>query len=123
MHTGPRQLLVVERDRRVGSYIAQALRAEGYQVDWATGDDEALACARRAPPDLIVLDATRPDPGCVAFAAALRDEQPDVPMLVVTAGRGAEHDALADLAAARLTKPFRLDELLGQVAALLHRAG
>lgn len=120
MSTRPRQLLVVERDRRVGSYVAQALRAEGYQVDWATGGEEALACAHRAPPELIVLDATRPDHGGVALARALKAERPGVPILVVTAGLGDE-DAFGELAQSRLVKPFRLDDLLTQVAALLAR--
>jgi DNA-binding response OmpR family regulator len=120
MHTRARHLLVVERDRRVGSYIAQALRAEGYQVDWATGDEEALACARRAPPELIVLDATRPDQGGVALARALREAQPDVPLLVVTADL-ADDDPRAELAQSRLVKPFRLDDLLAEVEGLLGR--
>lgn len=121
MSNPPRQLLVVEHDRRVGSYIAQALRAEGYQVDWATGDEEALACARRTPPDLVVLDATRPDRGETALARALRAARPGVPILVVTAGTGPDAAQMADLASARLTKPFRLDDLLEQVAVLLAR--
>jgi len=120
MPVTPWQLLVVEPDRRVGSYMAQALRAEGYQVDWATGDEEALACLRRAPPDLIVLDVTRPEQGEAALASALRAERPEVPMLAVTAG-GVEDDAFGARADARLVKPFRLDDLLTQVGLLLAR--
>jgi len=120
MPVTPQQLLVVEPDRRVGSYMAQALRAEGYQVDWATGDDEALACLHRAPPDLIVLDATRPDQGEAALASALLAERPGVPVLLVTSG-GVRDDAFGALAPTRLVKPFRLDDLLAQVEGLLAR--
>lgn len=120
MSTRPRHLLVVERDRRVGSYVTQALRAEGYQVDWATGDEDALASVRRAPPELILFDASRPDAGAVPLARALRGDDPGVPMLLVTAGLS-EDDALGELAQARLVKPFRLDDLLAQVALLLAR--
>ena len=122
MSTRPRHLLVVERDRRVGSYVTQALRAEGYQVDWATGDEEALACVRRAPPELIVLDATRPYQGEVALPHALNAESPGTPILLVTADAG-QDPAVDHFAAARLVKPFRLDDLLALVAALLHQAG
>lgn len=115
-----RHLLVVECDRRVGSFITQALRAEEYQVDWATSGKDALACARRTPPDLILLDATCAAPGDLTFARALKAEQA-APILMVTAGLKHDDAAIADLAEARLTKPFRLDELLGQVASLLAR--
>jgi DNA-binding response OmpR family regulator len=120
--TAPAQhLLVVEHDLRVGSYITQALRAEAYQVEWATTGDEALACAHRAPPDLVVLDATRPDQDRVALAKALRAERAGVPIVVVTTGSGADAAAWEDITPARLGKPFRLDDLLGQVEALLGR--
>ena len=40
------RILLVEDDRKVGAFLAEGLRQEGFLVDWAHDGDEAVKLAR-----------------------------------------------------------------------------
>src|SRR5690349_10358118 len=119
------KILVVEDDRKVAGFIEQGLREEGYAVDVAPDGDEATMLAHVYDYDLIVLDLMLPKKNGLQLATELRREGRSTPILMLTA-RDATEDVVRGLDAGAddyLTKPFRFDELLARVRALVRRGG
>src|SRR5258708_20475101 len=119
------KLLVVEDDRKVAGFIEQGLREEGYAVDLAPDGDEATMLAHVYEYDLIVLDLMLPKKNGLQVASELRREGRPTPILMLTA-RDATEDVVRGLDAGAddyLTKPFKFDEFLARVPALVRRGG
>lgn len=119
------KILVVEDDRKVAGFIEQGLREEGYAVDVAPDGDEATMLAHVYDYDLLVLDVMLPKKTGLQVAAELRREGRKTPILMLTA-RDATEDVVRGLDAGAddyLTKPFKFDELLARVRALVRRGG
>jgi DNA-binding response OmpR family regulator len=119
------KILVVEDDRKVAGFIEQGLREEGYAVDVAPDGDEATTLAHVYDYDLVVLDVMLPKKNGLQVAAELRREGRKTPILMLTA-RDATEDVVRGLDAGAddyLTKPFKFDELLARVRALVRRGG
>jgi len=119
------KILVVEDDRKVAGFIEQGLREEGYAVDIAPDGDEAAMLAHVYEYDLIVLDVMLPKKNGLQVAAELRREGSKTPVLMLTA-RDTTEDVVRGLDAGAddyLTKPFKFDELLARVRALVRRGG
>ena len=62
-----------------------AMRYEGWQVATAASGIEAVKAARDARPDAIVLDMMLPDFDGLEVMRRIRTEQPDVPVIFLTA--------------------------------------
>ena len=119
------KILVVEDDRKVAGFIEQGLREEGYAVDVAPDGAEATMLAHVYEYDLLVLDVMLPKKTGLQVAAELRREGRKTPILMLTA-RDATEDVVRGLDAGAddyLTKPFKFDELLARVRALVRRGG
>src|ERR1700758_4524055 len=119
------KILVVEDDRKVASFIEQGLREEGYAVDVAPDGDQATMLAHVYEYDMLVLDVMLPKKSGLQVAAELRREGRKPPILMLTA-RDATEDVVRGLDAGAddyLTKPFKFDELLARVRALVRRGG
>jgi two-component system, OmpR family, copper resistance phosphate regulon response regulator CusR len=119
------KILVVEDDRKVAGFIEQGLREEGYAVDVAPDGDEATMLAHVNEYDLLVLDVMLPRKTGLQVAAELRREGRKTPILMLTA-RDATEDVVRGLDAGAddyLTKPFKFEELLARVRALVRRGG
>ncbi|MCC6435862.1 MAG: response regulator transcription factor [Acidimicrobiales bacterium] len=124
-------VLVVEDDPAIGSGLCRALRATGYDAPWAQTAAEARRLVAADPPDLVLMDLGLPDEDGLDLCIALQREQPDLPVIMLTA-RAEEMDIVVGLdggAVDYITKPFRLAELLARVHAQLrqrehrHRVG
>jgi DNA-binding response OmpR family regulator len=119
------KILVVEDDRKVAGFIEQGLREEGYAVDVAPDGNEATMLAHVYDYDLVVLDVMLPKKNGLQVATELRREGRKTPILMLTA-RDATEDVVRGLDAGAddyLTKPFKFDELLARVRALVRRGG
>src|SRR5436305_418657 len=119
------KILVVEDDRKVAGFIEQGLREEGYAVDVAPDGDEATTLAHVYDYDLVVLDVMLPKKNGLQVAAELRREGRKTPILMLTA-RDTTEDVVRGLDAGAddyLAKPFKFDELLARVRALIRRGG
>ena len=119
------KILVVEDDRKVAGFIEQGLREEGYAVDVAGDGEEASAMAHINAYDAILLDLMLPKKNGLQVALELRREGVHSPIMMLTA-RDATEDIVRGLDAGAddyLTKPFRFDELLARIRALLRRGG
>ncbi len=119
------KILVIEDDRKVAGFIEQGLREEGYAVDVAPDGEEGTMLAHVYDYDVIVLDVMMPKKTGLQVAAELRREGRGTPILMLTA-RDATEDVVRGLDSGAddyLTKPFKFDELLARVRALVRRGG
>jgi DNA-binding response OmpR family regulator len=119
------KILVVEDDRKVAGFIEQGLVEEGYVVDIAPDGEEATMLAHVYDYDVILLDVILPKKNGFQVAAELRREGRKTPILMLTS-RDAVEDVVRGLDAGAddyLAKPFRFEELLARVRALVRRGG
>lgn len=121
----PRQrVLVVEDDRSVGQVVVDVLVDEDYEVRWAMDGRAALAVLAKWRPDVIVLDLTMPVMDGRAFRMAqchLPEEVARVPVVVLSGLREVRTTAEELGAAAALSKPFDLDDLVATVGHVVAR--
>lgn len=119
------KILVVEDDRKVAGFIELGLREEGYAVDVARDGEEASMLAHVNSYDAILLDLMLPKKNGLQVALELRKEGSDTPILMLTA-RDTSEDVIRGLDAGAddyLSKPFKFDELLARIRALVRRGG
>ncbi|MES2304338.1 MAG: response regulator transcription factor [Gemmatimonadota bacterium] len=119
------RVLVVEDDRKVAGFIEMGLKEEGYVVDIASDGELATSLAHINEYDVILLDVVLPKKNGFQVATELRREGRATPILMLTS-RDAVEDVVRGLDAGAddyLAKPFRFDELLARIRALLRRGG
>ncbi len=117
-------VLVVDDEPQFLRALRTSLRAAGYDVDTATGAEEALTSIGLAPPEAIILDLVLPDRRGTEVCRELRTWS-EIPVIVVSAvGEEAEKIAALDAGADDyVTKPFAIGELLARLRAVLRRSG
>lgn len=117
-------ILLVEDDDILREALAFNLRRQGYEVREASEGQQAIDEARRAPPDLIVLDVMLPGLDGLSVCRILRAEMA-TPIILLTARTG-EVDKIVGLESGAddyVTKPFNTGELLARIRAVMRRAG
>lgn len=116
-------ILVVDDETRITQLARDYLEHAGYQVLTAGDGPAALAAARAAKPDLVVLDLGLPGLDGLDVAREVRRDS-RLPIIMLTA-RGEESDKLIGLelgADDYMVKPFSPKELVARVRAVLRRA-
>lgn len=120
-----KKILVVDDEEMVRDVIRDLLELEGYNIIEAVNSKEAIAKAKKNPPDLIILDLIIPTIGGMEVCEILRKEEKTkfVPIIMLT-GRIMEEDKLMGLeigADDYITKPFLQGEFIARVKAVLRR--
>jgi two-component system response regulator MprA len=116
------QILVVDDDPEIVSFLRKGLIFEGFSVTTASDGLEALAKIRDIEPNLVILDVMMPGIDGLEVSRRLRQAS-NTPILMLTA-KGTIADKVAGLNSGAddyLVKPFAFDELLARVKALLRR--
>lgn len=121
------RVLIIEDDEWVATLLAKYLRDRGYEVDQRGDARSGFERALSFGPDCIVCDVTLPDIDGFWVARKIRTEGGRVagtPFLFLTNADDLEShlQALNVGADAYLTKPFRHQEVVAQVAALIGMA-
>ncbi len=114
-------VLIVEDEARIASFVERGLKAEGFTVTVASDGSTGYALACDESVDLVILDLKLPKLPGEQVLAKLRERRPDVPVIVLTA-KDAIDDRVRNLNAGAddyLTKPFSFAELLARVHARL----
>jgi len=114
-------VLVVQDDARIASFIKRGLEADGFAVRTASDGADGLRLTESSDFDLIILDLLLPTVTGEEFLTRLRETGSAVPVIVLTA-KDAISDRVANLDAGAddyVTKPFSFAELLARVRARL----
>jgi len=118
-----RTILIVEDNQLNRKLIEDVLQAEGFATVCVATGEEALESARRAAPDLILMDIRLPAMSGLEATRALKDDLTlrAIPVVAVTACalEGEEADILAAGCDAFIAKPFSIETLLGTLSALM----
>jgi len=118
------RLLLVEDDETLGPQLKSALEQAGYAVDLSTDGVDAEALGDIESFDLVVLDLGLPERPGLEVLANWRARDNGVPLVILTA-RGGWQEKVEGLKAGAddyVVKPFRLEELLARVGAVLKRS-
>ena len=116
------KILLVEDDTALRGALEELLCREGYDVVKASNVRSARA-GLDATADLVILDVGLPDGDGVELCRSWRSEGIQTPILFLTA-KDEEMDVVRGLDSGGndyVTKPFRMQELLSRIRALLRR--
>ena len=116
------KILLVEDDTALRGALEELLTREGYEVIKASNVRSAVE-AMNPEIDLAMLDVGLPDGDGVSLCRQWRNEGKEIPILFLTA-KDEELDVVRGLDAGGndyVTKPFRMQELLSRIRALLRR--
>ena len=119
------RILLIEDDVRLVESLSEQLRHEGFAVDVSNDGVEGLYVGEEFPIDLAVIDLGLPEMSGLEVIRQLRKRGRDFPILVLTA-RSDWQDKVEGLEAGAddyVTKPFRFEELIARINALMRRAG
>jgi two-component system, OmpR family, response regulator PhoP len=117
-------ILVIDDEPQIRRVVRNALEGDSVRVVEAATGREGMDRAAAERPDLLVLDLGLPDVAGTSVCAEIRGWS-SAPIVVLSA-RHSEHEKVALLDAGAddyVTKPFRFEEVLARVQALLRRSG
>jgi DNA-binding response OmpR family regulator len=117
-------ILLVEDDERISEPLLRVLGTEGFEAVHASSGLEGLELLTSRRPDLMLLDLTLPDIDGLDVCRKVREERPELPIIMLTA-RAEEMDVIVGLGAGAddyVPKPFRLAELVARIKARLRVA-
>jgi len=121
----PISILVVDDESVLAEMVSMALRYEGWETTTALDGASAVTAARDNRPDAVVLDVMLPDMSGLDVLRKIRENNPNLPVLLLTA-KDAVEDRIAGLSAGGddyVTKPFSLEEVVLRLRGLLRRTG
>ncbi|WP_348268685.1 response regulator transcription factor [Edaphobacter paludis] len=117
------QVLIVEDDLALGSFLQKGMKLEGHDVEWVGDGEAALLHAEEHRPDLMVLDLSLPRKDGTEVLAEMQGRFNEMAVLVLT-GRSQVEERVKCLnlgADDCLLKPFSFHELTARCRALLRR--
>jgi two-component system OmpR family response regulator len=118
------RVLVVEDEPSLAKQLTMALQRAGYAVDHAADGERADLLGHDESYDAIILDLGLPKVDGLTLLRRWRDAGRAMPVLVLTA-RGSWHEKVQGIdggADDYMTKPFRIEELLARLRALIRRS-
>lgn len=112
MSAHPR-ILVVDDERSMQEFLEILLRKEGYDVSTVGDVPSALVALDSDDFDLVISDIQMPERSGLDLLRALRQAQPDVVVIMITAFATTETAlaAMKEGAYDYITKPFKVDEI------------
>lgn len=116
-------ILLVEDEESLAVGLEFNLSDEGYLVIWVVDGRQALEKFKREKIDLIVLDIMLPYMDGFEVAKRIRQENAQIPILMLTARTGVQ-DRIRGLETGAddyMSKPFHLDEFLLRIKGMLRR--
>jgi two-component system, OmpR family, copper resistance phosphate regulon response regulator CusR len=116
-------VLIIEDEPHVASFIKKGLEEESFHVDVAFDGFTGKKLALQEEYDIILLDVILPQINGVELCRMLREEKVKVPILMLTALDSTD-DIVTGLETGAddyLTKPFKFKELLARINALIRR--
>nr|WKN34929.1 response regulator transcription factor [Tunicatimonas sp. TK19036] len=110
-------LLIVEDEAGITSFLRQGLEEEGYAVDVAEEGKQGLAMALSGNYDLLLLDWMLPNITGIELCRQFREKHQDTPVIFLTAKDTVQEtiEGLQSGANDYIKKPFHFEELLERI--------
>jgi len=120
-----KKILIVEDEKDIIEMIEYNLKKEGYDTLSALNGEDAISAAKKAKPDLVILDLMLPGMDGFEVCKILKGNENTarIPIIMLTA-KSQEADKVAGLelgADDYITKPFSPRELLARMKAVMRR--
>lgn len=114
------RILVVDDDRRLARTLVDILTVKGHQAQAAYSGPEALDRVKQEQFDCVLTDIRMPEMNGVELHRAIREAQPQVPVVLMTAYSSDRlvQEGLEQGALATMTKPLDINSLLGFLSSL-----
>src|SRR4030043_2197519 len=118
------KVLLAEDDRDFGNILSQYVTISGFDVTLARDGQEAWDLFQQEKPDICVLDVMMPEMDGFTLGEKIKEAQPDVPLIYLTA-KSLKEDIVRGLkigADDYITKPFDPEVLILRINNILKRA-
>lgn len=118
------KILIVEDNEGIVSFLKSELELEDFETCVALDGRTALEIFADEKPDLVLLDIMLPGLSGIEVLRRIRKHDEDTPVILVTARDGTD-DKVTGLNLGSddyITKPFKIEELLARINAVLRRA-
>ena len=118
------RILVVEDERLLREQLSSAIQSAGYAVDCIDNGERADFLGQTEPYDAAVLDLGLPGVDGLTVLRRWREAGIVMPVLILTA-RGSWHEKVQGIdggADDYVSKPFRMEEVLARLRALIRRS-
>jgi DNA-binding response OmpR family regulator len=116
-------ILLVEDEPKVADFIRKGLQEKAHTVELSVDGAQGETRALKEAFDLLILDVILPGKSGLEVCKAVRQEKPDLPILMLTA-LGTTQDKVTGFESGAddyLVKPFHFEELLARIKALSRR--
>ncbi|HKR30234.1 MAG TPA: sigma-54 dependent transcriptional regulator [Terriglobales bacterium] len=116
-------ILIIDDEAAIRESLETLLAIEGYTVEAARSAEEGLAMLAASPRDLVLLDFALPDRNGIEVLDEIRDRDPGLPVIMITAYGTVENAVKAIQAGATnfIQKPWDNEKLLADVRASISR--
>jgi two-component system, OmpR family, response regulator VicR len=118
------RILYVEDDTTLSFVTRDNLELKGYTVDFCEDGEKAFEMITGQTYDLLILDVMLPKMDGYTLAGKIREKDPDIPILFLTA-RSTKEDRIHGLrigADDYITKPFSIEELVLKIEVFIRRS-
>jgi len=123
MGATPPDVLIIDDDAELAAMLREYLERDGFRIRTAGDGNRGIDLLSQSPADLVILDVMLPGRQGFEILRELREQHPQLPVLMLTA-RGTAIDRILGLelgADDYLAKPFDPRELAARLRAVLRR--
>jgi two-component system response regulator PilR (NtrC family) len=116
-------ILIVDDEKSMREFLKILLVKEGYKVITARDGDQALELMQNSPADLVISDIRMPGISGLELLARIKDNDEDVPVIMITAF-ASPNDAVQAMKSGAydyISKPFNVDEIKSVIHAATRR--
>ncbi|HUO83607.1 MAG TPA: response regulator, partial [Thermoanaerobaculia bacterium] len=108
------RILIIDDEEVLRDVLETVLRREGFEVMSAASGEEGLACLDEGDVDLVILDVMLPGMSGMETLRSIKDSDPQLPVIIVTAYSSIDGaiDAMRQGAFHYIPKPFRNEEVV-----------
>jgi two-component system, OmpR family, response regulator len=120
-----RRIILAEDDSNLGTLLRNYLVAKNYETTLFMSGRAALESFSADQYDLCILDIMMPEMDGLALAKAIRNIEPAIPIIFLTA-KNQEEDIIEGFRTGAddyITKPFSMEELIYRIEAIFRRTG
>ncbi len=117
-------ILLAEDDPNLGQLLKDYLLARDYETTLVTDGAQAMKIFRKEKFHICLLDVMMPELDGFALARGIREIDPDIPVIFLTA-KNLKQDVIEGFKSGAddyITKPFSMEELIYRIEAILRRS-